>query len=80
MFDAALDNPVDPAVAADKILEIVDSGTWTLRHPVGPDAQPFLHWRAGMDDQQWVDWGALDDDEWYDRVQQDFGLDARAKV
>ena len=80
LFDAALDNPVDPAVAADKILEIVDSGTWTLRHPVGPDAQPFLDWRAGMDDQQWVDWGALDDDGWYDRVQQDFGLDARAKV
>ncbi len=80
MFAAALDNPVDPAVAADKILEVVDSGTWTLRHPVGPDAQPFLDWRAGMDDQQWVDWGALDDDAWYDRVQQDFGLDARAKV
>ena len=80
MFDAALDTPVEPTVVAHKILEIVDSGTWTLRHPIGPDAQPFLDWRAGMNDQQWVDWGALDDDAWYKRVQQDFGLDARAKV
>jgi NAD(P)-dependent dehydrogenase (short-subunit alcohol dehydrogenase family) len=26
-----------------------------------------------------IDWGALNDDAWYDRVQKDFGLDARAK-
>ena len=58
--------------------EIVESKTWQLRHPVGPDALPFLSWRKAMSDEEWVNWGALDDEAWYDRVQADFGLDARA--
>jgi NAD(P)-dependent dehydrogenase (short-subunit alcohol dehydrogenase family) len=77
-FAAALKNPAPPSVVAEKILEIVDSGSWQLRHPVGPDAVPFLQWRGAMSDEQWVDWGALDDDAWYQRIQSDFGLDARA--
>jgi hypothetical protein len=32
-----------------------------------------------MSDDDWVAWGALADEEWYDRVHKDFGLDARAK-
>jgi NAD(P)-dependent dehydrogenase (short-subunit alcohol dehydrogenase family) len=77
-FAAALKNPVPPSVVAEKILEIVDSGTWQLRHPVGPSAVPFLQWRGAMSDEQWVDFGALDDDAWYQRIHSDFGLDARA--
>jgi hypothetical protein len=30
-----------------------------------------------MTDDGWVDWGALEDEEWYKRVEQDFGIDAR---
>jgi hypothetical protein len=30
-----------------------------------------------MSDETWVDFGALDDDAWYDRVMADFGMDAR---
>jgi len=62
---------------ADKVLEIATSGSWQLRHPVGPDAAPFLGWRRQMSDEAWVDFGAMDDDAWYDRVKADFGLDAR---
>jgi hypothetical protein len=51
-----------------------------LRYPVGPDAEGFLGWRASLTDDQWVEWGALPDDLWYERVKADFGLDARAKV
>jgi hypothetical protein len=51
---------------------------WQLRHPVGPDAVPFLGWRQGMSDEAWVDSGALGDDPWYDRIEADFGVDARA--
>ena len=29
-----------------------------------PDAGAFLGWRASLSDEQWVDWGALDDDDW----------------
>jgi hypothetical protein len=32
-----------------------------------------------MSDEEWVDWGALDDDDWYDRLKADFGMDARLK-
>jgi NAD(P)-dependent dehydrogenase (short-subunit alcohol dehydrogenase family) len=79
MFQASLANPTPPSVVADAIREIVESGTWTLRHPVGPTAQPFLGWRASMNDEEWINWGAQDDEAWYARVQKDFGLDARPK-
>ena len=79
MFAAALDAPTPPSAVAAKILEIIDSGTLTLRHPVGPGAEGFLGWRASMTDDDWVTWGALTDDAWYDRVGSDFGLDARSK-
>ncbi|MEP7324472.1 MAG: SDR family oxidoreductase [Gemmatimonadota bacterium] len=78
LFAAVLKNPVPPSVVAEKVLEIAASGTWQLRHPVGPDAEPFLGWRRAMSDEQWVDFGALADDAWYDRVKADFGVDARS--
>jgi NAD(P)-dependent dehydrogenase (short-subunit alcohol dehydrogenase family) len=77
LFTASLKNPAPPSLVGEKMVEIVESGTWQLRHPVGPDAAPFLSWRKAMNDEEWVDWGALDDDAWYDRVQADFGMDAR---
>ena len=81
LFQASLAAPIDrgPAHVAKKILEVIESGTWQLRHPVGPDAVPFIDWRKGMTDEQWAEWGALDDEAWYERVQKDFGLDARPK-
>ena len=79
MFQAALANPVPASVVAEKIREIIEGDRWQLRHPIGPDAQPFLDWRASMTDEEWVDWGALEDNVWYERVQKDFGLDARPK-
>jgi NAD(P)-dependent dehydrogenase (short-subunit alcohol dehydrogenase family) len=75
----AADVSREPEQVARKIREIIESGNWTLRHPVGPDAVPFIDWRRGMTDEQWVEWGALEDDAWYERVQKDFGLDARLK-
>jgi NAD(P)-dependent dehydrogenase (short-subunit alcohol dehydrogenase family) len=77
LFTAVLTNPASPSLVADKVLEIASGGTWQLRHPVGPDAAPFLGWRGQMSDEAWVDFGALDDDAWYDRVKADFGVDAR---
>jgi NAD(P)-dependent dehydrogenase (short-subunit alcohol dehydrogenase family) len=79
LFQASLASSRPPDQVAKKIREIIENGTWQLRHPVGPDAAPFLDWRKGMTDEQWAEWGALDDHAWYERVQQDFGLDARPK-
>jgi NAD(P)-dependent dehydrogenase (short-subunit alcohol dehydrogenase family) len=77
LFNASLQNPASPMLVGQKIRDIIESGTWQLRHPVGPDAEPFLQWRASMTDEQWVDWGASDDDTWYRNVERDFGLNAR---
>lgn len=77
LFAAALQGPRPASLVAEKVLEIAQSGTWQLRHPVGPDAVPFLDWRKNMSDEEWVSWGALGDDAWFERVKADFGLDAR---
>ena len=79
MFEASLDRPTPPAIVAEKIREIIESGTLKFRHPVGPDAEGFLAWRASLNDEEWVEWGALSDEAWYERVGKEFGLDARAK-
>ena len=77
LFTASLKTPTGPELVADTIRGIVESDSPRLRYPAGPDAEPFLAWRASMTDEQWVDWGATDDDTWYAAVERDFGLDAR---
>jgi len=59
------------------MLEITESKSWQLRYPVGPDAIPFLQWRASMTDEEHVDWNAANDEDWHNAVQNTFGLNAR---
>ena len=80
IFVASLKTPTSATLVADKILEIANSNSWQLRHPVGPDAVPFLGWRASMSDEQWVDWNAMIDEEWYNAVETSFGLNARQET
>lgn len=80
LFVASLKTPTSASIVADKILEIAASETWQLRHPAGPDAAPFLQWRASMTDEQWVDWNAANDEDWYNAVEASFGLNARQEV
>jgi NAD(P)-dependent dehydrogenase (short-subunit alcohol dehydrogenase family) len=51
LFRASLENPAPPTLVSSAIRDIVESDTWKLRHPVGPTAEPFLRWRAGMNDE-----------------------------
>lgn len=74
LFRASLEKPVSPFVVGDLIRDIVDSGTWRLRHPVGPDAAGFIQWRASFTDEQWTEWGAMTNDEWVAYVRGNFGL------
>ena len=74
LFRASLEKPVSPYVVGEKIRDIVDSGTWQLRHPVGPDALGLLGWRASFTDEQWVESGAQTDEQWVDYVRNNFGL------
>ncbi len=77
LFAASLKNPAPPSLVAQKILEVAQSGSWQLRHPVGPDAAPFLEWRRQMTDEEWVELNGSDDDTWYRRIESDFGLKTR---
>jgi NAD(P)-dependent dehydrogenase (short-subunit alcohol dehydrogenase family) len=75
-FNASLKQPISPFLVADKIVEIVESKTWKLRHPVGPDAEPLLALRASMTDEQWVDLHSIESDqEWAAVIKRDIGLD-----
>src|SRR5450631_2922399 len=77
LFVASLKSPTPSTLVADKILEIAETETWILRHPVGPDAKPFLDWRASMTDEDWIDRSAVSDEEWFGAIERDFGLNVR---
>ncbi len=77
LFEAALRSLHPAYLVAEKVVELAESGTWQFRHPVGPDAVPFLQWRAQMTDEEWIDLHASDDETWYRRLKSDFGLDTR---
>jgi NAD(P)-dependent dehydrogenase (short-subunit alcohol dehydrogenase family) len=79
LFATSLKNPVPPSLVAQKILEIAQNQNWQLRHPVGPDAAPFLQWRANLTDEEWVEMNAADDETWYRRIEQDFGMDTKPR-
>lgn len=79
LFAASLRNPAQPSLVAEKIREIIDSGTWQLRHPVGPDSEPLLAWRRSMTDEEWVALHGASDDVWYERLERDFGMEIRPR-
>jgi NAD(P)-dependent dehydrogenase (short-subunit alcohol dehydrogenase family) len=79
LFQASLEQPHPVSLVAEKILAIAQSDTWQLRHTVGPDAAPFLQWRASMTNEEWVALHGADDDTWYRRIEQDFGMDTRPR-
>ncbi len=80
LFVASLRNPAQPSVVAEKVLEIIDSGTMQLRHPVGPDSEPLLAWRRSMTDEEWVALHGASDDVWYERLERDFGMEIRPRI
>jgi len=78
MFEATIAGGAgQPDLVGKKVREIVESGTWQLRHPVGPDAEPFLGWRGAMNDEKWVEWGAQSDSDWLKSAKADFGMDLK---
>jgi len=81
IFEASMQkNPVPPSDVAKKILEVADSGTWQLRHPVGSGAEGFLQWRKSFTDEEWVALYSADDETWYARIERDLGLDTRPEL
>jgi NAD(P)-dependent dehydrogenase (short-subunit alcohol dehydrogenase family) len=77
LYAALLKTAVAPSVVAEKILEIAESDTQQFRHAASPDALPFLEWRKSMTDEQWIDWHAMNDKDWYPAVESTFGLNLK---
>ena len=75
LFSASLTQPSSPFVVGKTICEIVESDSCRLRYPVGPDAEPFLKWRASKTDEEVVQLGGTTDDEFKSNVKREFGLD-----
>jgi NAD(P)-dependent dehydrogenase (short-subunit alcohol dehydrogenase family) len=75
LFSASLSQPTSPYVVGEKICDIVESRSCQLRYPVGPDAEPFLKWRASKTDEEIVQLGGATDDEFKSVAKRDFGLD-----
>jgi len=74
-FAAALKTPTPPSLVAEKIQSIIESGTWQLRHPVGPGAEPLLESRKATSDEDYVAFhGMADDDAWYTAMEQRTGM------
>jgi NAD(P)-dependent dehydrogenase (short-subunit alcohol dehydrogenase family) len=65
LFASALKTPTPPSLVAEKILEIAESGTWQLRHPVGPNAAATMAGRRATPDEEYVALHGADDDTWY---------------
>jgi NAD(P)-dependent dehydrogenase (short-subunit alcohol dehydrogenase family) len=59
LFQESLKDPTPPSVVASVIKYVIESGTWKLRHPAGPGAEPLLSKRAAMSDEEWIDSVAL---------------------
>ena len=78
-FAAILRNPTSPLVVAEKIQSIIESGTWQLRHPVGPGAEPLLASRMATSDEDYIALQSSDDDTWYSIMEQKTGMAIRPR-
>jgi NAD(P)-dependent dehydrogenase (short-subunit alcohol dehydrogenase family) len=77
VFAASLEQPVPASVIGDQIRDIVAGDDWQFRHLGGPAAAAIVAWRASMTDEQFIAFGALDDDAWCDFVEKNMGLKVR---
>ena len=75
LFAASLSQPTSPYVVGEKICDIAEGTSLQLRYLVGPDAEPFLKWRAGKTDEEIVQLGGATDDEFRSTAKREFGLD-----
>ncbi len=75
LFAASLSKPTSPYVVGEQIRAIVEGDSWQLRYPVGPDAKPFLNWRASKTDEDIVEFGGATDEEFKSLAKRDFRLD-----
>ena len=77
LFQASLKNPVSPYVVGEVIRGIVESDSWQVRYPAGPDAAGVMASRAAISDEDWVAMAGLSDEEWQERMSKARGIEVR---
>jgi len=77
MLEESLKRSTPVTLVADKVLEIANGNSWQVRYAVGPDAEPSLMWRASMSDEEWTDWNAQNDEDWFKAIETYFGSSVR---
>jgi NAD(P)-dependent dehydrogenase (short-subunit alcohol dehydrogenase family) len=65
VFANSLKTPVPPSLVAGRIFDLAQSDIWTMRHLVGPDAEPLVGWRRSMTDEAWRDLHGGDDETFF---------------
>lgn len=75
LFSSALQNAVPPSFVAAKLVEIAEGESPLLRHPVGPDALPFLKWRAGKTDEEWITLNGGSSEAFFQTFQREFNTE-----
>ena len=75
-YESQLRNPTLPIAVAEVILHAVETDVPKLRYLVGKDAEALMRGRLKTSDEDWVGDGAVrEDEEFYDRTRDRFGLD-----
>lgn len=74
LFSSALQHPVPPSLVAARIVEIAESEDHLFRHPIGPDAIPFLKWRASKTGEEWISLNAGSTEAFFGTLQREFNL------
>jgi len=76
LHDTMLDDAPLPELVAEAIEYAISTDTPRLRYLVGDDAEAMIGGREQTSDEEWVDNGLpMSDDEYYDLMQQRFGVD-----
>ncbi len=66
-------------LVGEVIRHVIETDDPRLRYPVGPDALPFIGWRACLSDEDWVGLSGLRrDEDYFERVFLDTGVDLRS--
>jgi NAD(P)-dependent dehydrogenase (short-subunit alcohol dehydrogenase family) len=77
-FKNPLRPEASPTLVAETIRYLIEADDPRLRFPVGPDALPFIGWRAAVSDEDWVGLGGLQPADYWQRVFVDTGIDLRS--
>ena len=64
-----------PEVVAKVVRHAIETDSPKLRYPVGAGAEEFIGGRSRATDEEWVDLGAMSDDEWLAATKDMFGID-----